>query len=90
VEGDRGWGVEPKIIFLSKLISVPCTADCIDVNQMKMLTSQWMSTSNPRHAIKKIVKYFELFWLRLVSKFEKVPIRGNFKKRRILCLFHNS
>jgi hypothetical protein len=29
---------------------------------------------------KKIVKYFELFWSRLVSKFEKVPLRGNFKK----------
>jgi hypothetical protein len=39
VEGDRGWGMEPKIFFLSKLISVPCTAECIDVNQMIMLTS---------------------------------------------------
>ncbi len=39
VEGDRGWGVEPKIFFLSKLIHIPCTAECIDVNQMIMLTS---------------------------------------------------
>jgi hypothetical protein len=39
-----------------------------------------MSTSNLRHAIKKIVNYFELFWSRLVSKFEKVPKKGNLKK----------
>ncbi len=37
--GGQRVGVEPTNFFLSKLISVPCTAECIDVNQMIMLTS---------------------------------------------------